>query len=151
MQQRRNVPSTMNQFFAAVSSTCCSSFVGYPLDNLKTRMQAYHFKSIKNCTKESLKKEGISGLYKGISIQLGVVSFVRTINFTTYEHSKSFLSFINHHLTKCFLSGFCSGSIASLITCPLEIAKIQIQLRMMMMEREKVVIQERIFMAFCPR
>eukprot|EP01103_Thecamoeba_quadrilineata_P002642 TRINITY_DN1255_c0_g1_i2.p1 TRINITY_DN1255_c0_g1~~TRINITY_DN1255_c0_g1_i2.p1 ORF type:complete len:284 (+),score=28.82 TRINITY_DN1255_c0_g1_i2:65-916(+) len=130
---------TYKHMFAAISSTCCSSVFGYPLDNLKTRMQAYHFKSLKNCTKASLQKEGLLGLYKGVSIQLAAVSFVRTTNFTSYELAKNSLA-IEDHFQKCFVGGMMSGSLLSLITCPLEIVKIQIQLQKIMLEREKVKI-----------
>jgi len=47
-----------SNFVSAFCASTCSVMVGHPLDNLKTRMQAFPFGSMGECAANTMKNEG---------------------------------------------------------------------------------------------
>lgn len=89
-------------------------------------MQNSKYPSTKSCLKELLKNEGLSGLYKGASTII-VTSPIRS------SFSISFYTFLKHkfssydHFAKGFLAGCITGTVLSIVACPVELVKCEMQ------------------------
>merc|ERR1711937_942223 len=83
-----------------VAGTCGGivvTLIGHPFDTLKVRLQAQSianpvYSGLGDCFKQTVSKEGLKGLYKGMSSPLvGQMAFRATL-FTTAAESKKYLS-----------------------------------------------------------
>ncbi|EPZ35890.1 Mitochondrial substrate/solute carrier domain-containing protein [Rozella allomycis CSF55] len=122
----------------------CGVLVGYPLDNLKTRMQTYDYLSINHCLRRTVKEEGVKGLYRGIIPPLFVVAIMKAMTFTIYETFKDKTLYLfdhykvlrNHDATRNLLiastAGGITGFCTTLVASPLEMIKIHVQLQRLM-------------------
>ncbi|ORY04092.1 mitochondrial carrier [Basidiobolus meristosporus CBS 931.73] len=138
---------------AAGASGILGTFVGYPFDCLKTRMQTSEFPSMNTCAKVMYQEEGMGAFYRGIISPLISTTCLRAFTFTVYdtfkrnlvnkllilpeEHrlqqkisfeeysSKNFLS----TLPFVFVAGVSGGSASSIPCIPLELVKVQMQLQ----------------------
>ncbi|KAJ3766614.1 mitochondrial carrier domain-containing protein [Lentinula raphanica] len=73
----------------ALSASCISTFAGYPLDSLKSRLQTTKTPiSVPRLALIVYREEGISGFYRGLAIPLLTISFVRAASFTIYNSTK---------------------------------------------------------------
>ncbi|KAF5380982.1 hypothetical protein D9615_004030 [Tricholomella constricta] len=121
----------------ALSASYISTFAGYPLDSLKSRLQTTKTPiSIARLAGLVYREEGIMGFYRGLWIPLMTISFVRAASFTIYNRTKE--HFRNHNilcrdsiidvaLTGGF-SGAMSGALISFTSAPFELVKIRRQL-----------------------
>lgn len=92
---------------AASSSSLLSTFAAYPLDSVKTRLQAYappspiyafyislitypryNFNSFSDCLRHTYKTEGFHGFWRGVWSPLASITLVRTVSFSIYQKSK---------------------------------------------------------------
>ncbi|RMZ66166.1 mitochondrial carrier [Pyrenophora seminiperda CCB06] len=73
---------------AASSSSLLSTFAAYPLDSVKTRLQAYKFNSFTDCVRHTYKTEGFHGFYRGVWSPLASITLVRTVSFSIYQRTK---------------------------------------------------------------
>jgi solute carrier family 25 (mitochondrial carnitine/acylcarnitine transporter), member 20/29 len=92
---------------SACSSSLLSTFAAYPLDSVKTRMQAYKFTSFADCVRHTYNTEGIHGFWRGkcpsvpcsppgtmlmsltgVWSPLASITLVRTVSFTIYQKTK---------------------------------------------------------------
>jgi solute carrier family 25 carnitine/acylcarnitine transporter 20/29 len=79
----------------AISASYISTFAGYPLDSLKSRLQTTKTPiSVPKMAKLVYREEGIIGFYRGLWIPLMTISFVRAASFTIYTRTKEY--FRNH-------------------------------------------------------
>ncbi|KAI8836847.1 mitochondrial carrier domain-containing protein [Chytridium lagenaria] len=120
---------------AASSAAVCSVLGGFPFDSIKTRMQTHSYKSMSDCIRQTYRAEGLRGFFRGIFPPLITVSIIKSVSFTVYLDSKTFfrrLLHLSNHIPDIIiastLSGGIAGSVVSVISCPLEIVKIQRQL-----------------------
>lgn len=78
---------------------CCSTIGNNPFDFLKTRMQgvnAHMYNSTLHCLRESVSKEGILVLYRGVTPRLGRVVPGQGIIFMSFEIIQSYVAkFLN--------------------------------------------------------
>ncbi|KAF8831202.1 hypothetical protein HHX47_DHR1000315 [Lentinula edodes] len=75
----------------ALSASCISTFAGYPLDSLKSRLQTTKTPiSVPRLALTVYRDEGISGFYRGLAIPLLTISFVRAASFTIYNSTKDY-------------------------------------------------------------
>jgi len=124
-----------------IAGTCGGivvTLIGHPFDTLKVRLQAQSitnpvYSGVVDCFKQTVSKEGIAGLYKGMSSPLvGQMAFRATL-FTSLGQSKVFLS--NRKgggaLTKpeFFLAGGMTGFVASFAEGPIDFYKSQMQVQ----------------------
>ncbi|KAF8077862.1 hypothetical protein FPV67DRAFT_1443423 [Lyophyllum atratum] len=119
----------------ALSASYISTFAGYPLDSLKSRLQTTKTPiSIPSLAGLVYREEGIMGFYRGLWIPLMTISFVRAASFTIYNRTKE--HFRNHNilcrnsildvaLTGGF-SGAMSGALISFTSAPFELVKVNI-------------------------
>ncbi|KAI0078199.1 hypothetical protein K474DRAFT_1674351 [Panus rudis PR-1116 ss-1] len=80
----------------ALSASYISTFAGYPLDSIKSRLQTIRQPiSIPKLAALVYREEGIVGFYRGLWIPLMTISFVRAASFTIYSRTKEY--FREHH------------------------------------------------------
>ncbi|CAN9256963.1 unnamed protein product [Alternaria alternata] len=128
----------------------------YPLDSVKTRLQAYKFNSFADCVRHTYKTEGFHGFYRGVWSPLASITLVRTVSFSIYQRSKYALDNWIYQTTgtsplvvantrdawptfstiACFgLAGVNAGAAITVIACPFELTKLSAQISVLMAER----------------
>lgn len=123
---------------AAFVSGATGVFIGYPLDHVKTRMQSYPalYSSIPKSFAYTFQHEGVLGFYRGVQGSLWIVSALKASSFGLNDYfKKSFTSEPKVSGFKRWLTWFTAGSLTgqlmTIITGPLELIKIQLQLQML--------------------
>ncbi|KAH7889406.1 hypothetical protein F5I97DRAFT_1801300 [Phlebopus sp. FC_14] len=121
----------------ALSASYISTFAGYPLDSLKSRLQTTKTRiSVPKLAGLVYREEGVIGFYRGLWIPLMTISFVRAASFTIYSDTKEYCR-INNYFTRNKvsdaalaggLSGALSGSLISFGSAPFELVKVRRQL-----------------------
>jgi solute carrier family 25 carnitine/acylcarnitine transporter 20/29 len=128
---------SISGFAAGVTGT----LIGYPLDSVKTRMQAGRgeagmFHLIKSIARE----EGPLGFYRGVASPLVALTILNTLNFSSYACFRQIYD-VKDELIKessvippkfewrVFLAGASVGPIASMISTPFELVKTQMVMR----------------------
>ena len=133
---------------SASSSSVLSTFVAFPLDFAKSRMQSYETGFL-HTVKDAYKAEGIRAFWRGVGPPLVSVTLVRTISFSIYQKSKytidrnmtqmfgqsplvlanapgSYPSFLT---MSCFgIAGATAGAVITTLSCPFELTKLNEQL-----------------------
>ncbi|KAF2759486.1 mitochondrial carrier [Pseudovirgaria hyperparasitica] len=138
---------------AASSSSLLSTLAAYPLDSVKTRMQAYKFSSFADCVEHTYRSEGLHGFWRGVWSPLASITLVRTVSFSIYQKAKyTYDSWIFRSTgqsplvvanTKnamptlatmaCFgAAGATAGCVISFIACPFELTKLSAQIAVLM-------------------
>ncbi|KAL9070326.1 MAG: hypothetical protein Q9157_005855 [Trypethelium eluteriae] len=74
--------------FSASSASLLSTLIAYPLDSIKSRMQAYNFKTSWTCARHTYNTEGVHGFWRGTLAPLASVTLVRTVSFSIYQRAK---------------------------------------------------------------
>lgn len=121
----------------ALSASYISTFAGYPLDSIKSRLQTTKQRvSIPRLALTVYQEEGFIGFYRGIWIPLMTISFVRAASFTIYSRTKEYFR-DRHWLSRDRIfdisavggiSGALSGSLISFGSAPFELVKVRRQL-----------------------
>jgi len=121
----------------ALSASYVSTFAGYPLDSLKSRLQTTKTPiTIPKLAGMVYREEGIMGFYRGLWIPLMTISFVRAASFTIYSRTKEYFgihdilcrdSIVDVSLTGG-ISGAMSGALISFGSAPFELVKVRRQL-----------------------
>lgn len=133
---------------SASSSSVLSTFVAFPLDFAKSRMQSYEAGFL-HTVKDAYKAEGIRAFWRGVGPPLVSVTLVRTISFSIYQRAKyaydrsltqmtgksplvlanapgSYPSFLT---VACFgAAGATAGAFITTMSCPFELTKLNEQL-----------------------
>lgn len=121
----------------AISASYVSTFAGYPLDSIKSRLQTTRNKvTIPRLAVQVYSEEGIIGFYRGLWIPLMTISFVRAASFTIYTRTKEYCHsrnlFIGDNIFDVSaaggLGGALSGSLISVGSTPFELVKVRRQL-----------------------
>ena len=114
----------------------------YPIDLVKTRMQNQRvgadgsrmYQNSLDCFKQILSKEGVRGFYRGLLPQLVGVAPEKALKLTVNDMLRN--AFTVHdgktstiHFPLEVLSGACAGAAQVIVTNPLEITKIRLQMQ----------------------
>ncbi|KAK1921003.1 mitochondrial carrier domain-containing protein [Papiliotrema laurentii] len=79
--------------FSATTASLVSTFAGFPLDSLKSRLQSSREAvSLPRLAADVVREEGVGGLWRGFPLPLITISIVRTISFTIYTSTKRILN-----------------------------------------------------------
>lgn len=119
---------------ASYTAGMCGVLAGFPLDNLKTRMQTHKFQSMRDCAQDTLRHEGLFGFFRGVVPPLLTTSLLKSIAFTLYERVRrelrqSLQTNGIHPVSECFVAGFTSGTVVAALSAPLDMVKVQMQLQ----------------------
>ena len=121
---------TLGSVAGAIGAT-----IVYPIDLVKTRMQAQRvliYKNSLDCAVKVLRTEGLRGLYSGLGPQLIGVAPEKAIKLTVNDLARSyFTNKISKKITWYYevVSGACAGACQVIFTNPLEIVKIRLQVQ----------------------
>jgi len=117
---------------AGMTAGVLGTVLGYPLDGLKTRMQAGAAGSdgIAALARRIWREEGLSGYYRGVASPLVALTILNTLNFSTYAVMRKVFQVRDEVIATSFewrigLAGACVGPLSSLISTPFELVKTQ--------------------------
>ncbi|RFU26043.1 hypothetical protein B7463_g10293, partial [Scytalidium lignicola] len=148
---------------AASMSSVLSTFVAFPLDSVKTRMQTYRYNNFTDCVRHTYQTEKFRGFFRGVTAPLASITIVRTISFSVYQRSKYRYAawmkqnfgidplvhvntqgtYPNLSTVACFgAAGATAGSFITLVACPFELTKLSAQVSVLMAERSSSSISE---------
>ncbi|KAG4429551.1 hypothetical protein IFR05_014960 [Cadophora sp. M221] len=161
-QQKKWVKRYRTELAASMSSIL-STFVAFPLDSVKTRMQTYKYDSFTDCVRHTYKTEKYRGFFRGVTAPMASVTLVRTISFSMYQRSKyTYAKWIkqnfgfdplvhvntpgtypNLYTISCFgAAGATAGSFITLVACPFELTKLSAQVSVLMADRKVSSVSE---------
>ncbi|SPO19909.1 related to carnitine/acylcarnitine translocase [Ustilago trichophora] len=121
----------------AGTASLVSTAASFPFDSVKSRLQVRDYPSIWACAKAVVREEGVQGFFRGVTIPLITISFVRTSSFSIYYNTKAYLhkhgifndsSRLMHTALSGAAGGATSGIIISCGSAPFELVKVQRQL-----------------------
>ncbi|CBQ67663.1 related to carnitine/acylcarnitine translocase [Sporisorium reilianum SRZ2] len=121
----------------AGTASLVSTAASFPFDSVKSRLQVRDYPSIWACAKSVVREEGFRGFFRGVTIPLVTISFVRTSSFSIYYNTKKHLHSKNvfndsSRLLDTALSGAAGGATSGVIiscgSAPFELVKVQRQL-----------------------
>ena len=117
---------------AGMTAGVLGTVLGYPLDGLKTRMQAGAAGSdgIAALARRIWREEGLAGYYRGVASPLVALTILNTLNFSTYAVMRKVFQVRDEVIATSFewrigLAGACVGPLSSLISTPFELVKTQ--------------------------
>ncbi|OCF40992.1 hypothetical protein I317_05191 [Kwoniella heveanensis CBS 569] len=122
---------------SATTASLVSTFAGFPLDSLKSRLQSSRENlSIPRLAAEVVREEGVGGLWRGFPLPLITISIVRTISFTIYTSTKRILNSVpgpsavasSDVALTSMLAGGASGAVVCVGSAPFELVKVRRQL-----------------------
>lgn len=126
---------SIHNFTLGSVAGCIGATVVYPIDLVKTRMQAQRNSVLYNnsidCFVKIFQTKGIRGLYSGLGPQLIGVAPEKAIKLTVNDFMRHFFMDKNRtiKLHNEILSGAIAGACQVVFTNPLEIVKIRLQVR----------------------
>ncbi|KAI4460580.1 mitochondrial basic amino acids transporter-related [Holotrichia oblita] len=110
---------------------CAGVIVGHPLDTIKVHLQTQNTKNPRyngayQCFKYLVAKDGVRGLYRGISSPLSGVAAINAVVFGVYGNTRRIQNNPDA-LTSCMVAGAASGICQSFFNSPMELVKIRMQ------------------------
>lgn len=135
--QRSYTTKVLIDIIAGTAAGINVTFVGHPFDTLKVRLQTQPtdkpvYNGLVDCFKKTLKWEGVSGLYKGVSSPLVGQIFFRANMFLAFGEAKRFFSNNGQRKMKIIEYYYC-GSVAwgwgAIAECPIDFFKTQMQIQ----------------------
>ncbi len=114
---------------AGMASGAIGVGVAYPLDTIKTKMQAYRTGGPVETALAIIEKEGISGFYGGVSSTMAGQALIKGVLFFTYGVVQTALRGATGgaplSLSSLALAAGISGAIASIVATPVERVKVR--------------------------
>nr|CAD7256783.1 unnamed protein product [Timema shepardi] len=112
---------------------CAGVLVGHPFDTVKVCLQTQDFRNPQyrgtiHCVSSLLKKEGMKGLYKGMSSPMSGVALVNAIVFGVNGNVQRRMSDPDSMKSLC-LAGASAGFVQSFVCSPMELVKTRIQIQ----------------------
>lgn len=126
---------SLYSFFLGSIAGCIGATAVYPIDLVKTRMQAQKHNALYanslDCLKKILRAEGFRGLYSGLGAQLIGVAPEKAIKLTVNDLVRGIGTDDNGKITMKWeiLAGMTAGGCQVIFTNPLEIVKIRLQMQ----------------------
>lgn len=106
---------------------------GHPLDTVKVRMQRTPeaYASMADCVRKTMRGEGVTGLFKGLSPPLVSIAVYQAICFASFSAALARVTDAPEAeatASSLFAAGSMSGLATVLVTTPTELIKIRLQL-----------------------
>ena len=137
---------------AGCAAGVVGTLLGFPLDNIKTRMQTQNtaaYSSVAQSARTIASTEGFMGFYRGIAAPLSALTILNTLNFSSYSYFRSAMELEDIGAAaataaagtrtgtgtgtgtwmlqpKFFVAGAMAGPLASFISTPFELLKTQV-------------------------
>lgn len=126
---------SMYNFILGSVAGCIGATAVYPIDFVKTRMQAQRtilkYKNSLDCLSKVVRQEGVRGLYSGLGFQLIGVAPEKAIKLTVNDYMRKKLvdKRGNLHIFSEIIAGCMAGTCQVIFTNPIEIVKIRLQVK----------------------
>ncbi|KAF8888238.1 mitochondrial carrier [Infundibulicybe gibba] len=142
-----NVLKQNNAGASALVASYVSTFIGYPLDSVKSRLQARKTPvSVPQLTRIIYREEGAIGFFRGLWIPLSTVALARAAVFTIYSQSETQLSkhglFTRDTVADVAATAAIGGAISAALTspplAPVELLKVRRQLEYMIAAKKGI-------------
>jgi solute carrier family 25 (mitochondrial carnitine/acylcarnitine transporter), member 20/29 len=118
-------------FAGGVVGGCCGIVIGHPLDTIKLRMQAGQFATPTEALAQTMRAEGVRGLYKGMLSPVLGNAPLQAILFGVYGRALRELEGgsvgDNPSLVSVVAAGQIAGVVQLVVMCPSEHCKIMLQ------------------------
>ncbi|XP_060529925.1 mitochondrial basic amino acids transporter-like [Cylas formicarius] len=119
-------------FVAGCLGGCAGVIVGHPLDTVKICLQTQdarnpRYKGTVDCIRSILARDGVKGVYRGVSSPLAGVAGINAIVFGIYGNTQRCMSDPDS-LKTITLAGTIAGLCQSFVCCPMELVKSRLQL-----------------------
>ncbi|PPQ67096.1 hypothetical protein CVT25_005697, partial [Psilocybe cyanescens] len=138
-ESRGSAAESAKSFIAGGFGGVAAVFVGHPFDLTKTRLQTAApgaYTGAIDVVKKTVAKDGITGLYRGMVPPLLGVTPIFAVSFWAYDTSKQLIFALTPKRTSESLSvaelaaaGFLSAVPTTLVTAPVERAKVLLQIQ----------------------
>lgn len=107
--------------------------MGHPFDTVKVHLQTQShinpiYKGTFDCIRKIVKKDHISGLYRGMSSPMGGVAFLNAIVFGVYGNVQRRCEEPDSVLSHC-MAGSVAGLTQSVVCSPIEMIKTRLQIQ----------------------
>ncbi|XP_012506499.1 PREDICTED: mitochondrial glutamate carrier 2 isoform X2 [Propithecus coquereli] len=105
----------------------------FPIDLAKTRLQNQHgkavYKGMMDCLTTTARAEGVLGMYRGAAVNLTLVTPEKAIKLAANDFFRQLLmeDGLQRNLKLEMLAGCGAGACQVVVTCPMEMLKIQLQ------------------------
>ncbi|KAI8897695.1 mitochondrial carrier domain-containing protein [Globomyces pollinis-pini] len=122
-------------FIAGIASGATKLLIGHPFDTIKVRVQTEgfggRFKGPLHCLKETIRNEGIRGMYKGATPPLFGWAMMDSIQLGTLTNLRLLLKDDDKPLTvpQHALAGLGTGIVVSFVATPIEVLKANLQIQ----------------------
>ncbi|XP_053665644.1 mitochondrial basic amino acids transporter [Anopheles marshallii] len=120
-------------FAAGCLGGCAGVIVGFPFDTVKVHLQTQNHKNpmyrgTADCFRKIIVREGVHGLYRGMSSPMAGVAVVNAIVFGVYGNIQRRTTNPDS-LYSHFLAGTAAGLAQSIVCSPMELIKTRLQLQ----------------------
>ncbi|XP_034365565.1 solute carrier family 25 member 48 isoform X1 [Arvicanthis niloticus] len=129
----------LEDFVAGWIGGVSSVIVGYPLDTVKTRLQAgVGYTNTFNCIRMVYKRERVFGFFKGMSFPLASTAIYNSVVFGVFSNTQRFLSQYRcgelqdgpgRSLSDLLLASMVTGMVSVGLGGPVELIKIRLQMQ----------------------
>ncbi|XP_018329578.1 mitochondrial basic amino acids transporter [Agrilus planipennis] len=119
-------------FFAGCLGGCAGVIVGHPFDTVKVILQTQmpnaerKYAGTVDCVKSLMVREGLRGLYRGVSSPLAGVAGINAVVFGVYGNVQRAIGDSNSALSH-ILAGSVAGLVQSVLCGPMELVKSRLQ------------------------
>lgn len=130
------------KFLAGYMSGVCLVLAGHPFDTIKVRMQsegrAGRFGGVMDCVKQTVRHEGLRGMYKGMSAPLFMTGVINSVLFGTQYNLVNEIANRRREpggatptptLRETMAAAVASGALISLLVTPMEGIKARLQVQ----------------------
>jgi solute carrier family 25 carnitine/acylcarnitine transporter 20/29 len=129
------IVTNLKSFGAGGFGGVCAVLTGHPFDLVKVRLQTGMYDSAVQCVKQTIAKDGLFGLYRGVSAPLVGVTPMFAVSFWGYDVGKNIVSSFTGKESQDFTvgeistAGFISAIPTTLVAAPFERVKVVMQVQ----------------------
>ncbi|KAI5963450.1 CRC1 [Candida pseudojiufengensis] len=125
----------VKSFAAGGFGGICAVLTGHPFDLVKVRLQTGLYNSSIQCVKDTIAKDGLKGLYRGVLPPLLGVTPMFAVSFWGYDVGKKLVgnftgkTIDNFTIADISTAGFISAIPTTLVAAPFERVKVMMQIQ----------------------
>nr|KAF6482088.1 solute carrier family 25 member 48 [Molossus molossus] len=141
----------LEDFAAGWIGGAASVIIGYPLDTVKTRLQAgVGYGNTLSCIRAVYRKESVFGFFKGMSFPLASIAVYNSVVFGVFSNTQRFLSQNHsrepeasppHTLSNLLLASVVAGVVSVGLGTPVDLIKIRLQMQTQPFRERNVLVK----------